>query len=132
MILKRHLYITPGIFGILFFSCLTGLSAQDTAIYKRNDQMAAQLCNDSIRAISVGCGHPDYQLSLCAGHQLEKLEIYNRWGAIVLETSDPLFKWNAKDQNGNLLQAGAYFYKIYYKDGAGNSKISTQSISLLP
>lgn len=38
--------------------------------------------------------------------------IYNRWGQVVYETSDPEINWDGMDQNGKELPEGTYYYKI--------------------
>jgi gliding motility-associated-like protein len=40
-----------------------------------------------------------------------ELRIFNRWGRVVYETSDPAFKWDGKNKNNNsICSTGAYFY----------------------
>lgn len=44
-------------------------------------------------------------------HKLD-LKIFNRWGLIVYETTDPFFKWDGTDQNNNgPCSEGVYFYE---------------------
>jgi hypothetical protein len=38
--------------------------------------------------------------------------IMNRWGNFIFEYNDPSGTWDAKDQNGNLVTEGTYFYLI--------------------
>ncbi len=38
------------------------------------------------------------------------LVIYNRWGQVVYETTDPDINWNGKNLNGDDLAEGTYFY----------------------
>ncbi len=41
-----------------------------------------------------------------------KLKIFNRWGGVVYETSDPFFKWDGKDMNNNRdCSPGVYYYE---------------------
>jgi gliding motility-associated-like protein len=40
------------------------------------------------------------------------LQIYNRWGEIVFETEDYNNLWSGKDNNGNDLIEGVYFYSV--------------------
>lgn len=38
------------------------------------------------------------------------LKVFNRWGNLVFETTDPNIEWNGEDLNGNALPDGTYFY----------------------
>jgi hypothetical protein len=38
--------------------------------------------------------------------------IINRWGNFIYEYNDPTGSWNGKDQNGDLVNEGTYFYLI--------------------
>ncbi|MCK5028485.1 MAG: gliding motility-associated C-terminal domain-containing protein [Bacteroidales bacterium] len=44
-----------------------------------------------------------------------ELKIYNRWGNIVFETSDPTKGWNGKQSNGKPAPAGSYIYLLKIK-----------------
>ena len=43
------------------------------------------------------------------------LKIYNRWGNIIFETSDPTKGWNGKQSNGKPAPAGSYIYLLKIK-----------------
>lgn len=45
--------------------------------------------------------------------------ITNRWGNVVREYDTPAFQWDGKDQNGNSVSEGVYFYNIVAKTGSG-------------
>lgn len=45
--------------------------------------------------------------------------ITNRWGNVIHEYNQPDFKWDGKDQNGNAVSEGVYFYNIVAKTGSG-------------
>lgn len=38
--------------------------------------------------------------------------IFNRWGNLIYEYSDPAGTWDGKTEDGNLVSEGTYFYKI--------------------
>lgn len=48
--------------------------------------------------------------------------IVNRWGNVVHETNDWMDKWDGKDQSGNDLPDGVYFYNIQFTDLGGEEK----------
>ena len=39
-----------------------------------------------------------------------EIKIFNRWGEVVYESTDPYFKWDGKNKSGNLVSAGVYYY----------------------
>lgn len=40
-----------------------------------------------------------------------KINIFNRWGNLVCQATDPMIKWDGRDLQGNELAEGAYFYE---------------------
>ena len=53
------------------------------------------------------------------------MKIYNRWGNLVFETTDPQINWNGTDgQTGAVLSEGTYYYvcDVYEDTGIGESK----------
>lgn len=46
-----------------------------------------------------------------------QISIYNRYGKLVFQTTNPLINWNGKENNtGNDLPVGTYFYTIEYSE----------------
>ena len=47
-----------------------------------------------------------------------EIEIYNRWGLLVLKSNDFLFQWDGKNQKGKELPGGVYYYilKANFRD----------------
>jgi gliding motility-associated-like protein len=39
-----------------------------------------------------------------------EMQILNRWGNIVFETTNPDINWDGRDQSGKMLSSGTYFY----------------------
>lgn len=38
------------------------------------------------------------------------MQIFNKWGQLVFETSDPQINWDGRNKNGGVLSDGVYFY----------------------
>ncbi len=68
---------------------------------------------------------------------VEKVDfrVYDRWGRLVYETTDPQINWDGTDiETGNDLEAGTYFYicRVYEKFLLGNEHYKIQgTISLM-
>lgn len=61
-----------------------------------------------------------------------KMEIYNRWGNIVFETTDKDEHWNGLWNNsGDPAENGAYIYVIYYKLYNGLEQVKRGHINIL-
>lgn len=45
------------------------------------------------------------------------IEIYNRWGILVYKSTDPNSPWTGKDENGQMVSDGVYYYIIKSKCG---------------
>lgn len=43
-----------------------------------------------------------------------EMKIFNRWGELVFETTDPEINWNGTDLNGKPVSDGVYLYAGYY------------------
>ena len=58
------------------------------------------------------------------------IRIYNRWGGLVFESSNPGFEWDGKDRNGKPLAEGVYVVvtKIKAFDGGEEEQSSTVTI----
>lgn len=42
--------------------------------------------------------------------------IYDRWGGLLWESTNPSVGWTGRDQNGMLYERGVYVYLLFYKD----------------
>ncbi|MFN6037142.1 MAG: gliding motility-associated C-terminal domain-containing protein [Bacteroidota bacterium] len=54
------------------------------------------------------------------------IEIYNRWGQKVFESSDYSKQWNGKNSNNVDCDDGTYFWITNYKSRCGDGQITTQ------
>ena len=43
-----------------------------------------------------------------------EMQIFNRWGELVFETTDPNINWNGKDKSGHDVSDGVYLYAGFY------------------
>ncbi|MCV9385797.1 gliding motility-associated C-terminal domain-containing protein [Reichenbachiella ulvae] len=59
-----------------------------------------------------------------------RMEIYNRWGIRIFETSDLVNGWDGK-LNGEEAPEGTYIYKIFFEDGIGKDYEQMGSFILL-
>jgi hypothetical protein len=64
-----------------------------------------------------GDTHNDYFIPFKPYRFVTRVEfkVFNRWGQTLFETTDPLIKWDGRDQNtGKEVPEGVYFYAGYY------------------
>jgi gliding motility-associated-like protein len=61
---------------------------------------------------------PTVDPGTCIG-AFRQVEIYNRWGKLVYESSDEHFAWNGGDQPG-----GVYYYTLRYSGYAYTGALS--------
>lgn len=55
-------------------------------------------------------------------HRVEEFEvlILNRWGQLIRTFTEYNFAWDGKDENGNDVTEGVYFYKVYIRSVFGD------------
>ncbi len=62
------------------------------------------------------------------GLKTYSLMIYNRWGKLLFESTDPTQSWDGKTKSGNQVEAGTYFYVLTaispFNDFSGNGSIN--------
>ena len=89
------------------------------------DTVTGCIGNDTIRVFvgmnegfsPNGDGYNDtWEISYLNQYESVKIEIFNRWGASIWESSSPnIFNWDGK-YNGNDLPIGTYYYIISFND----------------
>jgi gliding motility-associated-like protein len=62
-----------------------------------------------------------------SGMKQFSVEIFDRWGTKVFETTADQIRWDGRSSSGKLLSDGTYFYvlKAYLKEGNGEKNYST-------
>jgi len=79
-------------------------------------------------------GNNDYMLITCIEKVENTIEIYNRWGQLVFETTNYnnlTNNWKGTTKSGQPLAEGAYFYILNYTDEDGNQKQEKGYLNLL-
>lgn len=64
-------------------------------------------------------------------YELSRMEIFDRWGARLIEIPGIRKGWDGKDSNGVYCMQGVYYYKIYITSTNGTEKIFTGFVTLL-
>ncbi|MDR0971275.1 MAG: gliding motility-associated C-terminal domain-containing protein [Bacteroidales bacterium] len=59
------------------------------------------------------------------------MQIFNRWGEKVFETTNTIKAWNGKLKNGSLAPEGMYVYIIFYKDDDGYDQVRKGNLTLI-
>ena len=68
------------------------------------------------------------------GHRLVgnfHIEIFNRWGQLVYESSDPDFRWDGRGVSGQHVREGVYVYRIRAQDLNGMREDRSGTITVL-
>jgi gliding motility-associated-like protein len=79
-------------------------------------------------------GNNDFLLITCIETVESTIEIYNRWGQLVFETTNYnnlTNNWKGTTKSGQPLAEGAYFYILNYTDEDGNQKQEKGYLNLL-
>ena len=51
-----------------------------------------------------------------------QLQIFNRWGQVVFESTEPSFRWDGS-VNGESVSEGTYFYSIRFTPQTTNKEV---------
>ena len=130
----NHTYTTGGTFTVKL--AVQGNCQTDTLT--QNIESNGQLVNELDFIPNVfspnGDGLNDtYKIdglaSLCA--EEVTIEIYNRWGQKVFESTDMLFEWDGKNESGNDVADGSYFIAISGLVSGKEVELSKNAVTLL-
>lgn len=61
---------------------------------------------------------------------VDRMQIFNRWGAKIFESSDPNAQWDGRS-GGEPSPPDVYFYRIWWRDGLGALRFVTGEVTLL-
>lgn len=57
-------------------------------------------------------------------------KVFNRWGQVVFETTDPLLNWDGKNLKGGVLAEGTYFYTCkVFEQRVGGATLSSKALN---
>lgn len=77
-------------------------------------------------------GKNDYfQLLFFGGLKTFNCTILNRWGQVVREYDDPAFMWDGKDEGGDDVLEGVYFYIAKAESNGGNEILKQGNVTLV-
>ena len=77
-------------------------------------------------------GANDYfQLLFFGGIKTFNCTILNRWGSVIREYDDPAFKWDGKDESGDDVLEGVYFYILNAVSNGGNEINKQGNVTLV-
>lgn len=60
-----------------------------------------------------------------------QMVVYNRWGELIFESTDPNIGWRGKGRNGSILQQGVYVYQIRVTQTSGHIAEKRGNVILL-
>jgi len=63
--------------------------------------------------------------------EIGNMKIYNRWGELIWETTNPVEYWEGKSRDGKEYPTSTYFYIYKAKSSSGKEYESSGSVTLL-
>jgi gliding motility-associated-like protein len=94
------------------------IAEQESRIYVPNALLPKGL-NNVLKPVSVFVGNPGYEFL-----------VYNRWGQLLFETSDPDQGWDGT-YNGNYVEAGVYVYLIRYRNTLDQPRYQKGNVAVI-
>jgi len=95
--------------------------------------VAVNDCDDSIPNVFTpnGDGLNDWFIFPFSFGKCFEAKIYNRWGNLIYEWSNPLNGWNGKTKSGSLASDGVYYYILNYCDSYSKSHTAHGYVELI-
>ena len=133
--IANHIYATAGTYTVtlILTSALgTVTNTRDITIYPKpiiNPIVSLKQC-DYISPNNDGTN--DYfQLLFFGGIKTFNCTILNRWGQVVREYDNPAFMWDGKDESGEDVLEGVYFYIAKAVSNGGNEIMKHGNVTLV-
>lgn len=100
------------------------LYAPDTIIAHLKQETYAYYIPNAFTPNGDGINDLWYPLGNAIDLEAYDLKVFNRWGEIVFETSNPFTPWNGSNRNngGRVMPNGVYTYRIIVKDAIAKGK----------
>lgn len=95
------------------------LAEQESVIYLPNAILPRSAANNLLKPISVFVGQEGYTL-----------RVYNRWGQLLFQTSDPGQGWDGT-YNGQWVEGGVYVYLVTYRNAMNQQKVQKGNVAVI-
>jgi gliding motility-associated-like protein len=94
------------------------LAEQESKILMPNAIMPRGI-NNELKPVSLFVGSQDYEFM-----------VYNRWGQMIFQTSDPGEGWNGT-YNGSFVEAGVYVWLIRYRNAMNQVRFQKGNVTVI-
>ncbi|MFV0378360.1 MAG: PKD domain-containing protein [Mangrovibacterium sp.] len=86
-------------------------------------------------AINPNSSNPDNRIFLLATEAVQsegyRMQIFNRWGGTVFESTDKTQGWDGKTETGSVAPAGTYVWVLSYRDVLDKKRTQTGTVTLI-
>ena len=124
----NNTYDEPGIYYITLIA-IDNKGCRDTIVKPINIEEEWYIYVPNTFTPDGDRSNNDFRISIIGIKEIE-IQIYNRWGEIVFKAFDPKFIWDGT-YNGNIVNDGAYPYKINFVTNSGRDKIIIGHINVI-
>ncbi len=73
----------------------------------------------------------DVFLPIMEGVEEFTMQIFDRWGNMIFQSTEPNIGWDGYDKNGRLMPAGVYVYKLVMRLGDGQRTTKVGDVTLI-